>query len=192
MFNDPGYWTDLPAIDDAASTLSSLKKSLNVSVRVFTHRPWPDPPELRAAWCSPTLRYLDVAYRDRSVVRHVRKCLVKFGCTAPIVAISKAWLATNGVPYDRLTIERNSETVSDPQARFKNRFHIARKWGIRFFIEDDWEKAIKLAYVCDVVFPLDQPYNRPAPKFDRPEDIPSNIVRVWSWAEIQRRMRSYV
>jgi len=57
-------------------------------------------------------------------------------------------------------IEQGHEDVADPQGRFRNRFYVARKKGIRFFVEDDLEKAIKLAYICDVVFLLDHPYNR--------------------------------
>jgi uncharacterized HAD superfamily protein len=105
----------------------------------------------------------------------------------PIEVITQSWLKARGFSYERLTIERGNENVSDPQAHFRNRFHVARRDKIRFFVEDDIEKASKLAFLCDVVFLIDHPYNRPA---NHPGvTLPNNIIRCSSWDEIHRHIR---
>jgi len=83
-----------------------------------------------------------------------------------------------------LTIERGREDVTDPQGHTKNRFYISRKKKIRFFVEDDPEKASKLGYLCDIVFLLDQPYNK-----DVDYSFPNNVIRVKTWDEIYRQVR---
>lgn len=118
--------------------------------------------------------------------------------TLPIEQFTKYWLKLRDINYDTLTIEQGSEDVADPQGRFRNRFEIARRKNIRFFVEDHLEKAIKLAYICDVVFLLDHPYNRnsqercrecPRECKQHPKDIPGNIIRVSSWDEIYKEIK---
>jgi len=88
--------------------------------------------------------------------------------------------------YDRLIVERGNVYVADPRAKGSNRFRIAERKEIRIFIEDDLDKARKLASICEVVYLFDQPYNR----CDRGgEAIPNNIIRVSSWEEIRRSIR---
>jgi uncharacterized HAD superfamily protein len=101
---------------------------------------------------------------------------------SPLDAITKCWLERNGFPYDHITLERGSDYLSDPKADVKNRFYISRKKNMRFFVEDDAEKASKLAYVCDIVFLLKQPYNTS-------KDLPSNVIRVDSWEDLYRSVR---
>ena len=71
-----------------------------------------------------------------------------------------------------------------PGGGVRNRFNIARKKKMRFFVEDDAEKAAKLAFICDVVFLLEQPYNR-EPAFI----IPNNVIRCETWDEIYGHVR---
>ena len=52
-------------------------------------------------------------------------------------------------------------------------------------MEDDPEKAIKLAYICDVVFLIDQPYNKN-------ESFPNNVVRVNSWDDLYHKIKKFV
>ncbi len=110
---------------------------------------------------------------------------MKIGIT-PIEQITRHWLEWHEFEYDKLVIEKGSDDIEDPQVHFKNRFYISRQKKIRFFVEDILEKAEKLAYICDVVFLFEHPYNR------NPEGkkLPSNIVEVKSWEEIYRRIRS--
>jgi uncharacterized HAD superfamily protein len=109
---------------------------------------------------------------------------IKIGI-APMEQITKTWLRYNGFEYDKLIIEKASDTVADPQVHFVNRFYIARRKRIRFFVEDDLEKATKLAHICDVILLFDQPYNQ------NPErrQLPANMIRVKSWDEVFRQMR---
>ena len=55
---------------------------------------------------------------------------------------------------------------------------------MRFFEEDDAEKASKLAYICDIVFLLEQPYNR-----NPPVSLPDNVIRCQNWDEIYKQVR---
>lgn len=103
---------------------------------------------------------------------------------SPMKSITTAWLLRHELPYDTLTIEQGNENVSDPGGDFRNRFYIARERKIRFFVEDDAEKAAKLAFICDVVFLLEQPYNQ------KPVvSLPRNVRRCSSWDEIHKRVR---
>ncbi|MDI6857241.1 MAG: hypothetical protein QME71_02875 [Dehalococcoidia bacterium] len=104
--------------------------------------------------------------------------------TSPMSLITRAWLSKHGYPYDRLTVEQGNENVSDPEGHFRNRFYIARERKIRFFVEDDAEKAAKLAFICDVVFLLEQPYNQ------KPVlTLPNNVLRCRNWDEIYKQVR---
>jgi len=119
---------------------------------------------------------------DEHLVSWVRWVRTKLG-SHPIDQFTKCWLRLHNFDCDELTIEQGNEDVADPQGHFHNRFYIARQKKLRFFVEDDLEKAIKLAYICDIVFLLDQPYNQSR------NEIPSNIIPVKSWDEIYREVR---
>jgi hypothetical protein len=69
---------------------------------------------------------------------------------------------------------------------------------LRYFVEDDIEKAEKLAYICDVVFLVEHPYNTGFEKqcescnyeCKREKiDLPNNVRTVKSWDEIYKRIR---
>ncbi len=128
-------------------------------------------------------------------IRSWRWILAKFK-DEPLKQITKTWLKRNGFAYRKFIFERGNDCSSDPGGNFNNRFYISRKNRIRFFIEDDFEKAIKLSHICDVVFLLSHPYNEPQPQQILPEEIsrlrknlPANIIRVKDWDEISRQMR---
>jgi hypothetical protein len=117
----------------------------------------------------------------------------------PIEIITRWWLVKHELDYRSLTIERGNENVADPQGHFHNRFQISRKRIIRYFVEDDLEKARKLAYICDVVFLVEHPYNIgyekkcenceydcKREKFDFSS---TNIRPVKSWDEIYKSIR---
>lgn len=102
----------------------------------------------------------------------------------PIKDITKLWLRKHGFEYDWLMVEKGSDDVSDPQGHIRNRFYESRRKRIKFFVEDDIRKAVKLAYICDIVFLLDQPYNQCT------EGVPNNVIRVKSWDEIYKKVRA--
>ena len=240
VFNDPRYWTEMPAIDGAASSLESIR-NLKLKIHVFTHRPWPNPTGLdreprRAmsrSWAdgylcivkrtylkeSPTRKTQEISNQGDSLkecparkaplkgpswlrlTRYLgfwtRVAWARIG-KHPIEGITKRWLRLNGFSYDSLTVERGSEDIADPQGHTRNRFYLARKKKIRFFVEDDLDKAIKLAYICDLVFLLKHPYNQNsleeccACEWDCKKvkrAVPANVRPVSSWDEIYREIR---
>jgi hypothetical protein len=117
---------------------------------------------------------------------------------SPIEIATKCWLRLSKIEYNSLTLERGNEDVSDPQGHFRNRFYVAQQKKLRFFVEDDLEKATKLAYICDVVFLLEQPYNRntrePCLQCEKDckkveMEVPNNVIPVKSWDDIYRHIR---
>jgi len=198
VFNDPRYWTEMPCLSDARENLRKLRNMFKLKIHIFTHRQWPSEEiqgtSLYKQW---RMHASDMISRSplsesrliRGLQRLQRPCykaIVKdpIGPLAPnpMNVITKSWLLQNDIMYDELTIERGSEDISDPQGQFKNRFYISRKKKFRFFVEDDAEKARKLAYICDTVFLIWHPYNHKA-------EQPENVVRVQSWEDIFRWVR---
>lgn len=231
VFNDPRYWIEMPARDDAAPNLTKLR-NLNLKVHIFSHRGWPntsdmkqpDREETHKEWNNQALALMRKTYGSRSlhsVFNRIRLWIgfprdettkivwyrvdkqlsswiqMKFG-SRPIEQFTKCWLRLHNIDCDDLTIEQGNEDVADPEAHFHNRFYIARKEQIRFFVEDDLDKAIKLAYICDIVFLLDHPYNHNTQdkcqkckrkcKQER-RSVPDNVKRVESWDAIYRYIR---
>jgi uncharacterized HAD superfamily protein len=212
VFNNLNYWLEMPCSKSAPLSIKKLRNGLKLKIYVFTYRPWPSEKirQNSVAWkewedaalqvykesnfAFPRLLYKlkrqntlhNLAERTINkflLIRMRNENLWKIG-TRPIDIITKWWLQKKEIEYDYITIERGSEDVSDPQGHFRNRFYISRKKKIRFFVEDDHEKARKLSYICDVVFLMAQPYNES-------ETVPSNVIRVESWDEIYRQIRKY-
>jgi len=213
VFDCVKYWTEMPCIESAASSIKKMRNSMKMKIFVFTYRPSPsekitkDKTQFKE-WQEAALQaYKNSNYRfprllkktehNHKLHNFIEKLVnqiimfriglqdFRFIGMHPIDMITKCWLQKNGIEYDSLTIERGSEDVVDPQGHFKNRFYIGRKKKIRFFIEDDPEKACKLAYICDIVFLIEHPYNKN-------ESVPSNVVRIKSWEELYRQVRKYV
>jgi len=119
-----------------------------------------------------------------------RAFYVRLPCAHLIDRITHIWLYKNSMQYDRLVIEKGHTHLSSQSARFINRFNMSTQHNICYFVEDDLEKAVKMAYICDVVFLIEHPYNSDSKIINHDfGQIPSNIVRVKSWDEIRREMR---
>lgn len=195
VFNDPKYWINMPVVDGAEDNLNRVRNAFNLKIYIFTHRPWPITADMSPqekglclqVWREKVLEF-SRQVRERAVPSAARcseaviQLKIRF---RPMEEITKLWLRQYGITYDKLVIEKASDDNSDPQANVKNRFYICRKKNIRFFVEDDLRKAVKLAYICDVVFLFDQPYNQNG------RILPSNIVRVKSWDEIYKEIRRF-
>lgn len=189
VFNDPQYWVTMPCMKDAAKTIKKLRNLFKLKIYLFTHRPWPSD-SVRASdefkkWekaAAGVLTHSSLC-RIQTFVTKIRMKISnrRFGLR-PIDIITTYWLNSNKIQYDKLIIEKGSEEVSEPRGEFKNRFYISRKKRLRFFVEDDYRNATKLAYICDVVFLINQPYNRS-------KNLPSNVIRVNSWNDIYQRIR---
>ena len=195
VFNWPPYWHDMPACDDRVSDiLRKIRNLFGYRIWIFTHRGWPQgssfpagrESEYWSAWSR--LSWWAIPARWRWL-RGANAWLGMRGFHAIGQAqlmrkVTKRWLAAMGIKYDKLIIERGNTNTTDPLVMTRNRFVIARHRKMRIFVEDDLLKARKLAEICEVVFLLDHPYNQ-----NEPSSLPSNLVRVKSWAEIYENVR---
>ncbi len=205
VFNDPTYWTEMPPVEGAADILKRLRSSMNLKVHIFTRRPWPVTAGLTQAatkqknriWADLSRKYIRGVFRDRPWWGHILSWFRSIGQVFPyrilrlktllhrqewIDRITTAWLDKYGFQYDKIMIEKGSEDAADASSHIINRFYACRTKTIKYFVEDDLLNAKKLAFICDVVFLFDQPYNQT-------EQLPANIIRVHSWYEIHRHMR---
>jgi uncharacterized HAD superfamily protein len=209
IFNDPSYWTEMPELEGAADAIRSIRSAFLLPVHVFTHRPWPDARSdeidphsdvkaFRRAWRSAAddmLQRADAKACTRAWVYFA----TRFDYRASIKYITKYWLLSRGIKFDSLLVERGNENIIYARGRYENRFNYAKKKKIRFFVEDDWVKAIKLSYICDAVFLIDHPYNRTL-SYDastHADDtivgkLPSNVIRVKSWSELKKTIAQLV
>lgn len=206
VFNDPLYWSEMEPVKDAAHNLNRLR-NMNLKVHIFSHRAWPDTfglsskeeSEINKQWRKRASELTEKACGRKPLSGLWQEVRLKLNLgVSSIEELTKCWLRLNGFVWDKLTVERGNENVADPQGHFRNRFYIARKRRIRFFVEDDLEKAVKLAYICDVVFLLDQPYNQNLSdkckgcgydcKLDE-KYVPDNVKRVKSWDDIYKCIR---
>lgn len=196
VFNDIRYWAEMPELTEASESLRRLRDNLRIRIHIFTYRPWPTRNQRTGAFL---VKWRDAALKE---VREARKVpnlslkqdlhnlfdLVRLGLPFesfwpnPLGVITRCWLLRKGVPFDHLLVERGYDDMFEPEARLRNRFNLASQNHFRFFVEDDLEKATKLAYICDVVFLLDMPYNQS-------KSLPSNVLRVSSWDEIYKSIR---
>jgi len=201
VFNDPKYWTEMPVKENASNRIKTFKNVFKLKIYIFTYRPWPD--------CEDNdelIEKIKIFYQNskgfsllllllKIGIRFRIKWLIKKFKEEPLRLITKNWLKENDIVYDKFILEKGNDYSSDPRSIFNNRFFISRKKKIRFFVEDDLDKAIKLSYICDVIFLLSQPYNEPSEKIDSKikklrENLPSNIIRVKNWNEIYNYIKS--
>ncbi len=167
VFNNPDYWTKMPVAERCSEVIKELRDELNYEIKIFTYRPWPITQTFPNSYA---LRYEIGWQKLESWCR---------GKSWPIKKITKEWLKKNNIIYDTLTIEDSSKYTPNQRSFKKNRFQMARKGQFKIFIEDQFEKAIRLSQFCDYVFLLDYPYNR-----ENDEKDIKNIIRVQSWDEI--------
>ena len=186
VFNEPDYWTEQIIAEGAKQSLERARNVLKMRVCIFTYRPWPDVKEVRAQRHAQT-RFIE-ACRRPSILDRLSPLVSPRG-RRPIERITREWLCRYNIPFDKLVLERGNDYSTDPAGRKHNRFYYAQKYKIRYFVEDDIEKAAKLAYICDVVFLITQPYNKPnkdMPKstFEFASNLPPNVVNVKGWKDI--------
>jgi len=200
VFNDPRYWTDMPVRENAAEKIRNFRNVFNLKIFIFTYRPWPDTPDEQELiekiklFLQSTRGFTFQLLLLKIGIKLRLKWLIGKLKEEPLRLITKQWLRKNGVLYDKFVLEKGNDYSSDPRSSFKNRFYISRQKKIRFFVEDDHEKALKLSYICDVVFLLSHPYNEPNKALSDGinklrESLPSNIIRVKDWGEIYQHIR---
>ncbi len=183
VFNDPDYWIKMPVEQGAAYNLERIRNVFKLKVFIFTYRPWPTVEKLNqneqvaTQWARALETYMKKV-SNRSPSRNLKR--------KPMDAITRLWLKEQGIGYDRLFVEKGSEEIQDPRGHVRNRFVKSREYRIKYFVEDDAEKAVKLAYICDVVFLLQQPYNEGA------TELPGNVIPIKSWDELYVWLRRVV
>lgn len=201
VFNDPEYWTKMPPIENAAVRIRTLRHIFKFKIYIFTHRPWPDHEDMQEL-----INKIQDFYKESKGFT-LSLLLLKIGIKLkfkwligklkeePLKLITKQWLEDKGIKfYNKFIFEKGNDYSSDPRGKFNNRFYISRQKKIRFFVEDDYEKAIKLSYICDIVFLYSHPYNKPNLKLPMDinklrKNLPSNIIRVKDWDEIYQHIR---
>jgi hypothetical protein len=178
-----------------------------LKIFIFTCRPWPDV-ESTEQLIDVLTKFIKKSQQASSRMLLLRlftkgkllhkykfiKNIINWLKEEPLILITKRWLKNHNFKCDKFVFEKGNDYSSDPRGKFRNRFYIGRKKKLRFFVEDDLEKAIKLSYICDVVFLLSHPYNEPNEKLPPEinklrENFPSNIIRVKNWNEIYQHAR---
>jgi len=193
VFNWPRYWSEMPATQGAAKVIASLRNQFGYQIWVFTHRPWPQPTTFpqesqQRYWEEWQKHSQWVRFAKWNIVQRIEKFAADWlHLQAPVSGrilrdMTVMWLKSNKFTFDKLVIEKGNTDTRDPLGHTRNRFVICQKKSIRFFVEDDVNKALKLADICQIVFLRDQPYNRDA-------QLPNNVVRVTSWQEIESSLR---
>jgi len=191
VFNDPKYWTNMHVIEDAADTIRKLSNIFRLKIHIFTYRPWPD-----AKTTEDISKYKEEFLKQCGHLPLKDKLwkLINKSKTDPLRQITKEWLEKHNFLCRKLIFEKGNDYSSDPRGKFRNRFYLATKKKIRFFVEDDLEKAVKLSYICDVVFLFSHPYNEPDENLPIDinklrENFPSNIIKVKNWTEIYQQIK---
>jgi len=209
IFNDPEYWVEMPVLDGAADAIKTFRRSYLLPVHIFTHRPWPDlsvgqgttAEEMRALRQSWRIAADSMARRAnvKECVRLWVNLVTAVNFRASIRYITKYWLRVNGIAYNSLLVEKGNENIVYSRGRYENRFNYAKRKKIKFFVEDDWVKAIKLSYICDIVFLIAHPYNRGTDSDSLTHEnesiigrLPGNVLRVESWTHLKKAIAQLV
>jgi uncharacterized HAD superfamily protein len=178
VFNRPEYWSEMPVYHGAAETIRNLR-SIGWRVYVFTRRPWPDMDRLDANALSAWEQFLPETLRSLpagKVRKSITRWLLDNGTL--IRRVTRAWLRSNSLEWDRLVVERARMSAGISQDE-RDRFSVARSDSLFVFVEDEPPKAIRLAESCEQVLLFNQPYN-----LETETKLPTNVRRVDSWAEI--------
>lgn len=205
VFHNAAYWTDMPVAPDAAYAINRLRNTLGYRIDIFTLRDWPlvwlfpheRRGELMEAWGTHSTLWrwlvgLRMAWRQ--MVGHAGERWQERGLAGglwqrlrlrPIGLITRSWLKRNQIPFDRFQLETGNVYTMHRRLLTRNRFVASAERRIQAFVEDDLDKAIRLAGICGVVFLIDQPYNRPR----EGQLLPRNLIRAESWTEIWRYLR---
>lgn len=206
VFNDPNYWIKLPPKEYSQEILNKISKSLSLEIYLFTHRPWPTKEVTaneRKEWKIKSKEFRNMVFGKFPL--RINYFLIKIKTGLPFKVkmlnsfsifnrknkirnkkpymeiITRCWLKKHNYSFNRILVEKYSELVSEPSPHI-NRFFISRNIPVRFFVEDDLHKAVKLSFICDYVFLIDQPYNQS-------ENIPENIMRVSTWIELYEQLK---
>lgn len=190
VFNSPEYWINMPPQENASDKLLSIYNSFRMKIYLFTYRHWPDTKDKKE------LLKLKKEFLNVCKTFYIKKIFLP-NKIDPMKQITIKWLKKHNFFYNKIIFEKGNDYSSDSRIPFRNRFYFSRNKKIRFFVEDDIEKAIKLSVICDIVFLISHPYNEPNDNLpegiNRPRKyLPNNIIRVKNWEEIYRKIRELI
>lgn len=193
VFNNPIYWkTQEPIEPNVGKIVKELKNSFGYKIIIHSYRPWPqyeygeliNSKKINKIWKVYMLQY----YPNK---------FLYFGKRSRLKRITKEWLKKNNIPYNQLFLEQSGIDFSARSfsfqgiyfnistAKFKNRFFRTAKRPYRYFVEDSFENAFKLASTCEYVFLIEHPYNDEKHN----KALPDNVIRVSSWVEIKKKIK---
>lgn len=198
VFNCPEYWTTMPINNNSDTCLTKIKNSFGYEVVIFTFRPWPDPKsKLNEKVINSWMEYYPWwninRYRISNKLSGFFEKAMKWWYVPNILdrysairGITRTWLKTNKIPFDKLYVEKGNMYVTEAGILDLNRFAMSAKKKIHIFVEDDLYKAIKLSRICELVFLIEHPYNKTN------EALPNNIILVDNWNGIYKYLRNYM
>lgn len=98
--------------------------------------------------------------------------------------LTKDWLKNNNIIFDKLKFEKGNYDIpiGTNKSQYRNRFYYAKTHKIKYFIEDEPIKAIKLSQICRYVFLIKHKYNETA-------KLPYNVILVNDWCEIYEKLK---
>lgn len=154
VFNTKEYWESMPSRKDI-NKLNHIREQLGYKINIFTWRDW------------------------GKIIKDGKKEII-----FDVEEITKRWLKKNNINYDKLYFEKGNlhNPVTSNETLYKNRFYICKKYKVKYFVEDDLDKAIILANICKVVFLIDHLYNQN--DNNQFNILPHNVIRVKGWEEI--------
>ncbi|ADQ78733.1 hypothetical protein Palpr_0575 [Paludibacter propionicigenes WB4] len=204
VFNTKEYWESLIIKDNAAKRINDLQKRFGYKIKFFSYRDWPqygsdetyikkiiiekgftplnkkEISHITSKWINNAFNTSKPLVKENIIVyysKSVYYCLQKI-----FFSSKKKVLIEKGNPYisDRRFMRHNRYAIIN-----KNRFQYANNKGFKFFVEDTPENAIKLSGLCDYIFMFDQPYNQ-----KEYYDFPKNVIRVKTWDDIYKQLKT--
>ena len=103
--------------------------------------------------------------------------------------ITEEWLSNNNIIINKIFYEKGNlhNPATQDETMYENRIYLSKKYKIKYFVEDDLQKAIVLANICKAVFLIDHIYNQ---NIDLPfHQLPHNVIRVNGWEEIYEYLK---
>jgi uncharacterized HAD superfamily protein len=206
VFNTKEYWQGLELKPKADKRINDIQRKFGYKITFFTYRDFPQYPTIEEDKEAIKAKIIERGYiplKDGELQQITAQWLKEKNILNEKEAnyiivknpLTKIWFQVSSffVAYKRVVIERGNPFISD--TRFfnnyrkeilnQNRFQFSKLKGFRFFIEDFPENAIKLSALCDYVFMFDEPYNK-----KENYNFPKNIIRVESWEDIYRHLKT--
>lgn len=123
-----------------------------------------------------------LTWRNWDVKRNIKGDKVHFN----IKKHTKKWLKQNGIVFKKIKFEKGNydNPISPFSIKYKTRYYYAKKYKIRYFVEDSLRNAEKLSRVCEYVFLIDHPYNQA-------NNLPYNVIRVSTWQDILEWIKKF-